>query len=98
MKVLAIAANNRTSALPGVPTFKEQGFQGFDVESWIGVFAAAQTPEPVVQAWVAALREATAMLDVQARLTGYGDPKAPAVKFSAGNWMEDEEQPPGPSR
>jgi tripartite-type tricarboxylate transporter receptor subunit TctC len=72
MKVLAIAANNRTSALPGVPTFKEQGYQGFDVESWIGVFAPAQTPEPVVQAWVAALREATAMPDVQARLVGYG--------------------------
>jgi tripartite-type tricarboxylate transporter receptor subunit TctC len=72
MKVLAIAANNRTSALPSVPTFKEQGFQGFDVESWIGVFAPAQTPEPVVQAWVAGLREATAMPDVQARLAGYG--------------------------
>lgn len=72
MKVLAIAANNRVSTLPNVPTFKEQGFQGFDVESWIGAFAPARTPEPVVQAWVAALREATAMADVQARLTGYG--------------------------
>jgi tripartite-type tricarboxylate transporter receptor subunit TctC len=72
MKVLAIAANNRTSALPSVPTFKEQGFQGFDVESWIGVFAPAGTPAPVVQAWVGALREATALPDVQARLTGYG--------------------------
>ncbi|HVE53396.1 MAG TPA: tripartite tricarboxylate transporter substrate binding protein [Ramlibacter sp.] len=72
MKVLAIAANNRTSALPSVPTFKEQGFQGFDVESWIGVFAPAGTPAPIVQAWVTALREATAMPDVQARLTGYG--------------------------
>lgn len=72
MKVLAIAANNRTSALPTVPTFKEQGFQGFDVESWIGVYAPAKTPEPVVQAWVAALREATGLADVQARLTGYG--------------------------
>ena len=72
MKVLAIAANNRASTLPNVPTFKEQGFQGFDVESWIGAFAPARTPEPIVQAWVAALREATAMADVQARLTGYG--------------------------
>jgi hypothetical protein len=26
------------------------------------------------------------------------DPEAPAVKFSAGNWMEDEEQAPGRSR
>lgn len=72
MKVLAIAAVNRVSTLPNVPTFKEQGFQGFDVESWIGAFAPAKTPEPVVQAWVAALREATAMPDVAARLTAFG--------------------------
>ncbi len=72
MKPLAIAANNRVTTLPNVPTFKEQGFQGFDVESWIGVFAPAKTPDAAVQAWVGALREATAMPDVQARLTGYG--------------------------
>ena len=90
MKVLAIAANNRTSALPGVPTFKEQGFQGFDVESWIGVFAPAGTPDAVVQNWVAALREATAMPDVQARLTGYGfDPLGNTPAEFAQRYRED---------
>lgn len=72
MKVLAIAATQRVSTLPSVPTFREQGFQGFDVESWIGIYAPAKTPEPIVQAWATALREITAMPDVQARLTGYG--------------------------
>ncbi|MCG2594088.1 tripartite tricarboxylate transporter substrate binding protein [Ramlibacter sp. XY19] len=72
MKVLGIAATQRVSTLPNVPTFKEQGFQGFDVESWIGVYAPAKTPEPIVQGWVSALREATAMPDVQARLIGFG--------------------------
>ena len=72
MKVLGIAATQRVSTLPNVPTFKEQGFQGFDIESWIGVYAPAKTPEPVVQAWVSALREATAMPDVQARLNAFG--------------------------
>lgn len=72
MKVLGIAAMGRVSTLPNVPTFKEQGFQGFDIESWIGVYAPAKTPEAIVQGWVTALREATAMTDVQARLTAYG--------------------------
>ncbi|MDB5857557.1 MAG: hypothetical protein JWQ76_1246 [Ramlibacter sp.] len=72
MKVLGIAATQRVSTLPNVPTFKEQGFQGFDVESWIGVYAPAKTPEPLVQAWVSALREATALPDVQARLVAFG--------------------------
>ena len=72
MKPLAIAANERVSILPNVPTFKEQGFQGFDLESWIGVYAPAKTPEPVVQAWVAALREATALPDVRGKLATFG--------------------------
>jgi tripartite-type tricarboxylate transporter receptor subunit TctC len=55
-----------------VPTFREQGFQGFDLESWIGVYAPAKTPEPVVQAWVAALREATALPEVRGKLATFG--------------------------
>jgi len=72
LKVLGIAGTGRVSTMPNVPTFKEQGFQGFDIDSWIGVYAPAKTPEPVVQAWTAALREITAMPDVQARLTAFG--------------------------
>jgi len=72
MKVLAIAATQRVSILPNVPTFKEQGFQGFDLESWIGFYAPAKTPETIVQSWVSALREATALPDVRERLNAFG--------------------------
>jgi tripartite-type tricarboxylate transporter receptor subunit TctC len=72
MKVIGITGTGRVSIMPNVPTFKEQGFQGFDIDSWIGVYAPARTPEPVVQAWTTALRELTAMPDVAARLTAFG--------------------------
>ena len=72
MKVLGIAGTRRVSTMPDVPTFGEQGFKGFDVDSWIGVYAPAKTPDAVVQAWVAALAEATALPDVQARLVAFG--------------------------
>jgi tripartite-type tricarboxylate transporter receptor subunit TctC len=72
MKVLGITGTNRVSTMPTVATFREQGFNGFDIDSWIGVYAPARTPQPVVDAWVAALREITAMPDVAARLTAYG--------------------------
>ena len=72
MKALAIAANQRVSILPNVPTFKEQGFQGFDLESWIGFYAPAKTPESVVQAWVSALQETTAMPAIRERLNAFG--------------------------
>lgn len=72
MKVIGISGTSRVGAMPNVPTFKEQGFNGFDIDSWIGIYAPAKTPEPIVQAWVAALREITAMPDVRARLTAFG--------------------------
>ncbi|WP_341922714.1 tripartite tricarboxylate transporter substrate binding protein [Polaromonas sp. YR568] len=72
MKVLGIAGTRRVSILPNVPTFAEQGFQGFDVDSWIGVYAPAKLPTSIQDTWVTALREITAMPDVQARLTAYG--------------------------
>ncbi|QJW83178.1 hypothetical protein HK414_07840 [Ramlibacter terrae] len=70
--MLGISGTSRVSSMPNVPTFKEQGFRGFDIDSWIGVYGPAKMPDAVVQAWTAALRETTAMPDVQARLTGYG--------------------------
>lgn len=72
MKVLGIAGTRRVSTLPNVPTFAEQGFQGFDVDSWIGVYGPAKLSPSVQDAWVTALREITALPDVQARLTAYG--------------------------
>ncbi len=72
MKVLGIAGTRRVSTMPGVPTFTEQGFRGFDLDSWIGVYAPAKTPQPIVEAWTAALRDITAMPDVAARLTAFG--------------------------
>ena len=72
MKVMGIAGTRRVSTMPQVPTFGEQGFQGFDIDSWIGVYAPARTPAPIVDAWVQALRDITRMPDVSARLTAFG--------------------------
>ncbi|MBK7654218.1 MAG: tripartite tricarboxylate transporter substrate binding protein [Betaproteobacteria bacterium] len=72
MKVMGIAGTRRVSTMPQVPTFGEQGFQGFDIDSWIGVYAPARTPTPIVDAWVQALRDITRMPDVSARLTAFG--------------------------
>lgn len=72
MKVLGIAGTRRVSAMPQVPTFGEQGFAGFDLDSWIGVYAPAKLPPEIQSAWVTALRETTAMPDVAQRLVAFG--------------------------
>ena len=46
---LGVPGARRSSALPEVPTFIESGVPGFDVASWVGIFAPARTSPAVVQ-------------------------------------------------
>jgi tripartite-type tricarboxylate transporter receptor subunit TctC len=45
---IAVSSAKRSSSLPDVPTFIESGVVGFDVSSWVGILAPAQTPRPIV--------------------------------------------------
>ncbi|NML48719.1 tripartite tricarboxylate transporter substrate binding protein [Ramlibacter sp. G-1-2-2] len=45
---LAVTGNKRLPSLPNVPTLGEAGFPNAEVTSWIGIFAPAATPAPVL--------------------------------------------------
>src|SRR5438309_7343410 len=45
---LGVPSARRSGALPEVPTFQESGLAGFDVSSWVGIFAPAKTPQRIV--------------------------------------------------
>jgi len=49
VKALAILAAQRSKDAPDVPTMAEEGVQGLDFDSWIGLFAPAGTPQAVVE-------------------------------------------------
>jgi tripartite-type tricarboxylate transporter receptor subunit TctC len=61
LKPLAIAAPERNSAFPDVPTTAEAGFPGFELEAWVAFFVPKQTPDSVAeklsQATQAALKD-----------------------------------------
>ncbi|WP_447921637.1 Bug family tripartite tricarboxylate transporter substrate binding protein [Achromobacter aegrifaciens] len=46
---LAIASAQRQSRYPDVPTLNELGYKGFDLSTWVGVYAPAGTPADIVQ-------------------------------------------------
>ena len=48
IRPLAVAAVKRTAYFPDIPTIGEAGFPGHEVGFWMGVFASAGTPQPVV--------------------------------------------------
>ena len=72
LKSLGIMGTQRIPALPQVATFKEQGFQGLDENSWAGLFAPAGTPAPVVEAIQQDIAKVLATPQFQAKLVDYG--------------------------
>lgn len=50
LKAYGITSLKRSPVLPDVPTFDEQGVQGFEIQFWNGLFAPAGTPARIVNA------------------------------------------------
>jgi tripartite-type tricarboxylate transporter receptor subunit TctC len=72
LKALAVTSAARASQLPGVPTVAESGFPGFEAYNWIGVFAPAATPDPVIEGLHAAFAAALAEPAVRRKLVAAG--------------------------
>jgi len=72
LKSLGIMGVQRIPALPNVATFKEQGFQGLNENSWAGLFAPAGTPPEVVSAIQQDIARVLARPDVKAKLVELG--------------------------
>ena len=72
LKPLAITSAKRAPQLPGVPTVAESGFPGFEAYNWIGVFAPAATPGPVIARLHGEFAAALAEADVRQKLGAVG--------------------------
>ncbi len=48
VKVLGVTSAKRSRLVPDVPTLAEQGFKDFDVSTWYGLLAPANTPKPII--------------------------------------------------
>ena len=68
LRALAVTSANRAAQLPSVPTIRESGFPGYEVQSWYGVCAPASTPTAVLDKLHADLNTVLRAPDVQARL------------------------------
>jgi len=72
LKSLGIMGTRRIPALPNVATFKEQGFQGLDENSWAGLFAPAGTPPEVVSAIQQDIAKVLATPEFKAKMVELG--------------------------
>jgi len=58
LKILALTGKARHPKFPDVPTFAEAGITNYSPTAWIGLFAPAGTPKPVVDKLADAMQKA----------------------------------------
>ena len=69
LRVIAITSAQRAPQLPDVPTALEQNYP-IKTNAWLGMFAPAHTPEPIMSALSASLRKALAAPAALERMNG----------------------------
>ena len=64
---LAVSGKARYFALPNVPTLVESGFPGFVTDTFVGFFAPAGTPQPIIERLGGATRTVLTNAEVRGR-------------------------------
>ena len=72
LRALGMVGDRRSAAMPEVPTFGEQGLEGFDLLIFIAVYAPQGTARPVIERFNAALRAVAAEPEIRARMLEQG--------------------------
>ena len=90
VRILGIAANERSSLLPNVPTLAEQGFPQLLANSWNGLVAPASTPEPVIRRLNQVLNDALDSPSLKTQFTGLGITSNGGSPEKFGAFMRDE--------
>jgi tripartite-type tricarboxylate transporter receptor subunit TctC len=93
-KGIAVLAKHRNPEMPDVPTMTESGIDGLEIDSWIGIFAPAQTPPAVIATLQKHIAEAGP--ELKAKLATVGgelmdvppDRLAAVVKADHDKWLK----------
>jgi len=72
LKAFAVTSKTRHPMLPDVPTTAEAGLPGFELEAWVGLFAPAGTPMPVVVQLSEAVKKALELPETKQRAATLG--------------------------
>lgn len=90
LKALAVAGPKRSALLPDVPTLKEAGVDGVDVQQWYGFFAPAKTPKPIVEKLNKALNQVLADKEIVKRMEDHGADVEASTPEQLGSLVKSE--------
>ena len=89
LKALAVIGSSRASSRPDVPTVAET-LPGFDVSNWIGIFAPAGTPKPIISKLNTEIIKIMQQPAVQKRLETEGAKFKPMTPEAFGAFQKNE--------
>jgi tripartite-type tricarboxylate transporter receptor subunit TctC len=72
VKALAVTTAKRSPLAPDLPTIAESGLPGFDINTWFGIFAPANTPRDIVDRLHNEFANALAAPDVREKMLNLG--------------------------
>lgn len=71
VRALAVSSLRRAPLIPDVPAISET-VPGFDAELWVGIFAVAGTPQPIVERLIGTTAQVMALPDMKGRFDAAG--------------------------
>lgn len=90
VKILGVAAPERSALLPNVPTFAEQGYPEQQVSVWWGIAAPARTPAPVLDRLNKEIVAAGASAAMRQRLSEMGAESITTSRADANAFLKQE--------
>jgi tripartite-type tricarboxylate transporter receptor subunit TctC len=91
VRILVVASQQKIKAAPDVPTAPEAGYPDLIVEQFMGLFAPAGTPRPVIEKLAQATKQVMGNEDFQGKLIAQGfDPVMDSDPVKVAKYLKDE--------
>jgi tripartite-type tricarboxylate transporter receptor subunit TctC len=88
--VLAVSATKRLALMPDVPTLAEEGLPGALYNFWVGAFAPAKTPKPIVDRLNREVVAALGRADIAEKIRALGGEPAPMTPAAFDDFVRKE--------
>jgi len=96
VRAIGVTSSSPSSLVPGVKPVAEQGFNGFEVFAWNGLFAPKGTPPQVITLLNGSMNKVLARPEVRQRLLelGFEPAGGSALRLKAFTWAERQKWEP----
>ena len=90
LRALAVTSAQRVALFPDVPTMKESGVPDFEVNSWYGLMAPANTPPAILDKINADMQTALHTPEVEKRMQEVAMPPSPTTRQEFDQFVRSE--------